>query len=133
MSSPKVEKRYMWLQRQLFDLAYSVNLLANEGTTFTNGAEKRVKWQAEMAAFKAEATALLGEYPQLSQSLDKFWNPPRRGGGRRLQLPPRRPLPVRSQFPANRLRSISLRPLPLPFNRRRPRGAAVRRVRPSRT
>ena len=78
---PKVEQRYMWLQRQLFDLAYSINLLGNEGTTFTDGAEKRVKWQAEMAAFKAEATALLEKYPQLLQSLDKFWNPPRRGGG----------------------------------------------------
>ena len=32
---PKIEQRYMWLQRQLFDLAYSVNLLGNEGTTFT--------------------------------------------------------------------------------------------------
>ena len=30
----------MWLQRELFDLAYSINLLGNEGTTFTNGAEK---------------------------------------------------------------------------------------------
>jgi hypothetical protein len=78
---PKVEQRYMWLQRQLFDLAYSINLLGNEGTTFTNGAEKRVKWQAEMAEFKAEATTLLEKYPQLLQSLDKFWNPPRRGGG----------------------------------------------------
>jgi hypothetical protein len=78
---PKVEQRYMWLQRQLFDLAYSINLLGNEGTTFTNGAEKRAKWTAEMAAFKAEATALLEKYPQLLQSLDKFWNPPRRGGG----------------------------------------------------
>jgi hypothetical protein len=78
---PKVEQRYMWLQRQLFDLAYSINLLGNEGTTFTNGAEKRVKWQAEMAAFKAEAATLLEKYPQLLQSLDKFWNPPRRGGG----------------------------------------------------
>jgi hypothetical protein len=78
---PKVEQRYMWLQRQLFDLAYSINLLGNEGTTFTNGAEKRAKWTAEMAAFKAEATALLEKYPDLLQSLDKFWNPPRRGGG----------------------------------------------------
>ena len=78
---PQVEQRYMTLQRQLFDLAYSINLLGNEGTTFTNGAEKRVKWQAEMAAFKAEATSLLEKYPQLLQSLDKFWNPPRRGGG----------------------------------------------------
>jgi hypothetical protein len=77
---PKIEQRYMWLQRQLFDLAYSINLLGNEGTTFTNGAEKRAKWTADMAAFKAEAATLLEKYPQLLQSLDKFWNPPRRGG-----------------------------------------------------
>ena len=43
---PKVEQEYMWLQRKLFDLAYSINLLGNEGTTFTNGAEKAVKWKA---------------------------------------------------------------------------------------
>ncbi len=47
---PKIEQGYMWLQRQLFDLAYSINLLGNEGTTFTNGAEKAVKWKAEMEA-----------------------------------------------------------------------------------
>lgn len=77
---PQIEQRYMWLQRQLFDMAYSVNLLGNEGTTFTNGAEKAVKWKAEMASLKAEATSLLAKYPQLEKSLEKFWNPPRRGG-----------------------------------------------------
>jgi hypothetical protein len=75
---PKIEQRYLWLQRQLFDMAYSVNLLGNEGTTFTNGAEKAVKWKAEVASLKAEATTLLAKYPQLVQSLEKFWNPPRR-------------------------------------------------------
>ncbi|MEO5740485.1 MAG: PSD1 and planctomycete cytochrome C domain-containing protein [Vicinamibacterales bacterium] len=78
---PKIEQRYMWLQRQLFDMAYSINLLGNEGTTFTNGAEKAVKWKAEMESLKVEATTLLNQYPQLVQSLDKFWNPPRRAGG----------------------------------------------------
>ena len=110
---PKVEQRYMWLQRQLFDLAYSINLLGNEGTTFTNGAEKRAKWTAEMAAFKAEATALLEKYPQLLQSLDKFWNPPRRGGG----PPPaaaRRLRQARNRLAAQ---SPSLRPFPS-LNRR---------------
>src|SRR5436190_7040073 len=76
---PKVEQQYMWLQRQLFDLAYSVNLLGNEGTTFTNGAEKAVKWKAEMEGLKAQATTELAKYPQLIQSLEKYWNPPRRG------------------------------------------------------
>ena len=83
---PKIEQRYMWLQRQLFDLAYSINLLGNEGTTFTNGAEKAVKWKAEMEGLKTEATSLLDKYPQLVQSLEKFWNPPRRAGGRRRLL-----------------------------------------------
>ncbi len=78
---PQIEQRYLWLQRQLFDMAYSVNLLANEGTTFTDGAEKAVKWKADMESLKAEATSLLDKYPQLVQSLEKFWNPPRRGGG----------------------------------------------------
>jgi hypothetical protein len=75
---PKVEQEYMWLQRELFDLAYSINLLGNEGTTFTNGAEKSVKWKAQMEALKKQATTDLAKYPQLIQSLDKYWNPPRR-------------------------------------------------------
>ena len=75
---PDIEQEYMWLQRKLFDLAYSINLLGNEGTTFTNGAEKAVKWKAEMEGLKARAATSLGKYPQLIQSLDKYWNPPRR-------------------------------------------------------
>jgi hypothetical protein len=75
---PSVEQEYMWLQRKLFDLAYSINLLGNEGTTFTNGAEKAVAWKAEMEGVKARATTNLAKYPQLIQSLDKYWNPPRR-------------------------------------------------------
>jgi len=76
---PKIEQRYMWLQRQLFDMAYSVNLLGNEGTTFTNGAEKGAKWKAEVESLKAEASTLLAQYPQLVQSLEKFWTPRRVG------------------------------------------------------
>ena len=75
---PDIEQEFMWLQRKLFDLAYSINLLGNEGTTFTNGAEKAVKWKAEMESLKARATTRLAKYPQLLQSLDKYWNPPRR-------------------------------------------------------
>lgn len=78
---PRIEQQYLWLQRQLFDMAYSVNLLANEGTTFTDGAAKAVKWKADMESLKAEATSLLDTYPQLVQSLEKFWNPPRRAAG----------------------------------------------------
>jgi hypothetical protein len=75
---PEIEQEYMWLQRKLFDLAYSINLLGNEGTTFINGAEKAVKWKAEMEGLKARATTNLAKYPQLIQTLDKYWNPPRR-------------------------------------------------------
>jgi hypothetical protein len=75
---PSVEQEYMWLQRKLFDLAYSINLLGNEGTTFTNGAEKAVAWKAEMEGLKARANTNLAKYPQLIQSLEKYWNPPRR-------------------------------------------------------
>jgi hypothetical protein len=78
---PNVEQEYMWLQRKLFDLAYSINLLGNEGTTFTNGAEKAVKWKAEMEGLKERAAASLAKYPQLLESLDKYWNPPRRAAG----------------------------------------------------
>jgi hypothetical protein len=78
---PKVEQRYMWYQRQLFDLAYSINLLGNEGSTFTNGAEKGVKWKAQMEGYRVQASAELAAYPDLIQSLDRFWSPPRRGGG----------------------------------------------------
>jgi hypothetical protein len=77
---PKTEERFMWYQRTLFDLAYSVNLLANEGSTFTNGAEKAVKWKAQVEDLKAQATVELSAYPQLIQSLERFWAP-RRGGG----------------------------------------------------
>src|SRR6202022_3590178 len=75
---PKVEQEYMWLQGELFDLAYSINLLGKEGPTFRHGAEKSVKWKAQMEALKKQATMDLAKYPQLVQSLDKYWNPPRR-------------------------------------------------------
>jgi hypothetical protein len=82
---PDIEQEYMWLQRKLFDLAYSINLLGNEGTTFTDGAEKAVKWKAEMEGLKARAATSLAKYPQLIQSLDKYWNPPRRAAARHHQ------------------------------------------------
>ena len=92
---PRSRQRYMWAAAQLFDLAYSINLLGNEGTTFTDGAEKAVKWKAEMEGLEsAGRPAKLAKYPQLIQSLEKYWNPPRRAGGtshrrcsRRSQVP----------------------------------------------
>jgi hypothetical protein len=85
---PDVEREFMWLQRKLFDLAYSINLLGNEGTTFTNGAEKAVAWKAEMEGLKVRAATNLAKYPQLIQSLDKYWNPPRRAAAPPPPPPP---------------------------------------------
>ena len=111
---PKIEQRYMWLQRQLFDMAYSINLLGNEGTTFEGGAEKAVKWKAEMESLKTEATTLLKDYPQLVESLEKFWNPPRRGG------PP--PPPVAAAVPAAAAAAAAVPPPP-PARGRGPQGS----------
>jgi hypothetical protein len=72
---PKVEQRYMLSQREMFDMAYSINLLANEGSTFTNGAEKGAKWKAMLADMKAQAISAFAAYPQLIASLEKFWTP----------------------------------------------------------
>ena len=85
---PEVEQEFMWMQRKLFDLAYSINLLGNEGTTFIHGAEKAVAWKAEMEAMKARATTSLANYPQLIQALDKYWNPPRRAAAPPPPPPP---------------------------------------------
>jgi hypothetical protein len=107
---PEIEQRYMWLQRQLFDMAYSINLLGNEGTTFTNGAEKVVKWKAEMESLKNEATSLLNKYPQLVQSLEKFWNPPRRRGP-----PPAAAAPAAAAAkPAPGQPAVAANPAPVP-------------------
>jgi hypothetical protein len=93
---PEIEQEYMWLQRKLFDLAYSINLLGNEGTTFTEGAEKAVKWKAEMEGLKERAATKLAKYPQLVQSLDKYWNPPRRAAA-----PPPPPAAAGAKAPAD--------------------------------
>ncbi len=71
-----VESRYLTIQRRLTDLVYSLNLIVNETSTFTNPAEKEVQWRAEVASLKAEATSLLEPYPALLKSLERFWAPP---------------------------------------------------------
>ncbi|MEO5951621.1 MAG: DUF1549 and DUF1553 domain-containing protein, partial [Chloroflexia bacterium] len=87
---PAVEERFQWLQRRLFDLAYSRNLLTGEASTVV-GAEARVaKWKHEIAQLKAEAEGMRERYPQLVVYLEKFWREPVRqpqqaGGARRRQ------------------------------------------------
>jgi len=83
----KAEQSYMLLQRKLFDLSYSANLLVNETSTFTNPAEKSVKWKALIDDLKAQANAALAKYPQLVSTLERFWTP-RAGGGAPPPPPP---------------------------------------------
>ena len=87
----KTEQSYMLLQRKLFDLSYSANLLVNETSTFTNPSEKSVKWKSVIDVLKAQANAALAKYPQLVATLELYWTPRARGGA----APPPPPAPVR--------------------------------------
>jgi hypothetical protein len=75
---PALEARYLTMQRRLFDLAYSLNLVVNETSTFTDPEKKEAAWRAEVASLKEEAEKLFAPYPALLQSLERFWAPPRR-------------------------------------------------------
>ncbi len=70
---PKTEQRYLWIQNRLFDLHYSVDLLTVEAST-VEGAETRVaKWKAEIASLKAEMDGIADRYPELGESLKKYY------------------------------------------------------------
>ena len=75
---PKVEKRYLWMQDRLFDLAYSANLLTGEASTVENAAPRVAKWKAEIEALQAEAETWKSQYPKLYESLQKYWTSPQR-------------------------------------------------------
>jgi hypothetical protein len=85
---PAVETRYLTIQRRLFDLAYTLNLLVNETSTFTNAAEKEKTVRAEIESLQVEATALLAPYPVLLKSLERYWTPPARTTQPRAQRGP---------------------------------------------
>jgi hypothetical protein len=72
---PAVEMRYLTMQRRLFDLAYSINLIANERSTIVEPEKKEAAWKAEVDRLKVEATTLLAPYPVLLQSLERYWTP----------------------------------------------------------
>ena len=73
---PQVEARFQWVQRRLFDLAYSRNLLTGEASTVV-GAEARVaKWKQEIAQLQKETEALTDRYPVLVKYLERFWRDP---------------------------------------------------------
>lgn len=74
-----VEQRYMWLQRRLFDLRYSADLLTGEPTTVVGSEERVARWKKEIEELKAEGLALEAKYPKLTESIKRYWtyNPPR--------------------------------------------------------
>jgi hypothetical protein len=79
---PKVEERFLWIQRRLFDLRYSADLLTNEASTVVGAKERVDKWKAEIESLHQEMEGLRGQYPQLTQHLERFWTfpPPRQPG-----------------------------------------------------
>ena len=79
---PQTEQRYLWAQNQLFDLRYSVNLLTNEASTVVSSERRVEKWKAEIESLKTEIEAWRDRYPKLVESLEKYWTPPQRSGGR---------------------------------------------------
>lgn len=70
---PKVEERYLWIQRRLFDLAYSANLATNEATTFVEPEKRVAKWKGEIETLKAEMMTLQQRYPKLVENVERFW------------------------------------------------------------
>jgi len=63
----------LWIQNRLFDLHYSANLLIKEEST-VEGAAPRVKvWRTEIDRLKAEMDGMAARYPQLADSLQKYY------------------------------------------------------------
>jgi cytochrome c553 len=72
----EVEARFQWVQRRLFDLAYSRNLLTNEASTVVGAEERVARWKGEIAQLQAEVEQWRGKYPQLVEHLERYWRDP---------------------------------------------------------
>jgi len=79
---PELEQRYLWLQRRLFDLAYSVKLGTYETTTLVEPEKRMARWKAEIETLKAEVLKLEDRYPQLVDNVRRFWSYPTKPGSR---------------------------------------------------
>jgi len=93
---PELEQRYLWLQRRLFDLAYSVKLATHETTTLVEPEKRMARWKGEIETLKAEVVELEARYPQLVDNVRRFWNYPARPSP---GAPPPPPLPNVSEAP----------------------------------
>jgi hypothetical protein len=71
-----VESRYLWVQRRLFDLRYSINLLTGEASTVVNSPELVARWKPELESLAEEWKANQERHPQLVKSLERYWAPP---------------------------------------------------------
>jgi Protein of unknown function (DUF1553)/Protein of unknown function (DUF1549)/Planctomycete cytochrome C len=70
---PGVEQRYLWVQRRLFDLSYSVKLAINEATTLVDPEKRIAVWKGEIDKLKAEVLALQERYPKLVSNVERLW------------------------------------------------------------
>ena len=90
----KVEERFLWVQRRLFDLRYSADLLTNEASTVVGAKERVDKWKAEIESLHQEMEGLRGTVSAAyAQHLERYWTfpPPRQPGAaksRRWWRPP---------------------------------------------
>jgi hypothetical protein len=75
---PEIEQRYLWVQRRLFDLAYSVKLATNETSTLVEPEKRMARWKGEIETLKAEMLALGERYPKLVENVQRFWHYPER-------------------------------------------------------
>jgi hypothetical protein len=87
---PQVEQRYLWVQRRLFDLSYSVKLATNEASTLVEPEKRIARWKGEIDTLKAEVLALGRRYPKLVDNVQRFWTfGPRPAPGAPPPPPPR--------------------------------------------
>ncbi len=93
---PAIEQRYLWLQRRLFDLAYSVKIGTFEASTLIEPEKRMARWKGEIEVLKAEVSKLQARYPKLVDNVRRFWSyPPPPNSG----LPPLPPTPNISAEP----------------------------------
>ncbi len=90
------------MQRRLFDLRYSADLLTNEASTVVGAKERVDKWKAEIEALHQEMEGLRDKYPQLVQHLERYWTFPPPRAARRRQCRRRRLDGAAAPMPAAR-------------------------------
>ncbi len=73
---PGVEQRYLWVQRRLIDLRYSVSLLTGEASTVVDSESRVARWKVEIEELRKEMVTLREKNPKLVASIERYWTPP---------------------------------------------------------